>query len=120
MVPAAKWVKVGSFEEKAISQIQMKRAKISRKEFATALPDGSARLHCYTIGSMFVSVPMVGRAAKDAMERKLKQEIEKMEKESTASDTKEDTVGKDKENHSAPVAPSTKPRKLITEVNELD
>ena len=78
----------------------MKRAKISRKEFATALPDGSARLHCYTIGSMFASVPMVGRAAKDAMERKLKQEIEKMKKESTASDTKEDTVGKDKENHS--------------------
>jgi zinc finger MYND domain-containing protein 10 len=122
-IPAAKWVKVGSFDEKAITQIQMKRTKMSRKEFATVLPDGSARLHCYSIGSMFVSVPMVGRAAKDAMERKLKQEMERMEQENGASEvpqTEDIAAGKGKENETAPVAPSTKGRKLITEVNELD
>ena len=109
-------LKLGSFEDKAIAQVQLKRANKTRKSSATEMADGSAKLHCYNVGTLFVSVPLVGQAAKNAVEKKLMKEFQ--EKNGVTSEKKGCPEEQDTTSTGAGVAAVKAP--LVVDINAVD
>jgi zinc finger MYND domain-containing protein 10 len=114
--PTVSWLKLGSFEDKAIAQVQLKRANKTRKSSATEMADGSAKLHCYNVGTLFVSVPLVGQAAKNAVEKKLMKEFQ--EKNGVTSEKKGCPEEQDTTSTGAGVAAVKAP--LVVDINAVD
>ena len=70
-IPAKTWQKLGSVDERAVIQLQLVRAKHGRQDSVTIVNDGTVHLHCYNLGTIFVSVPMLGKRAREHLERQL-------------------------------------------------
>jgi len=71
-LPASMWLKIGSVQtERAVVQLQLKKAKESRPMWCSPPGKRSDRdvvaLHCYCIGSVFISTPMMARGRNDIM-----------------------------------------------------
>ena len=87
-LPGKAWQKIGSVDERAIIQVQLVRAKHGRKENVTVVDDGTVHLHCYNLGIIFVSVPMIGKRAREQLEQQLQSANEaRLMKEEMAENT---------------------------------
>ena len=62
--------------------------KHGRKENVTVVDDGTVHLHCYNLGIIFVSVPMIGKRAREQLEQQLQSANEaRLMKEEMAENT---------------------------------